>query len=87
MQEKVKIIKMAKQSVIAVLVTLLLIQTIVLPAVQSAPVAQEGGLLDLETSANTIIFPPMFLYRHQQKRIQQRLKQKHQANKGGNHLK
>lgn len=46
--------------------------------------------MDLETSANTIIFRPMFVYRLQQRRLQQKLAQlrKERAKpKGGNQLK
>lgn len=75
---------MANNTVFIVILSLLLINGLILSnVVNGLPLPEENSpdsssdLVDLETSANTIIFRPMFLYRLQQKRIQQKLIQLH----------
>lgn len=53
--------------------------------------SRSSDLMDLETSANTILFRPMFLYRIQQRRIREKVaklkKQRAEPTKAGNQLK
>lgn len=85
---------MAKNTILIFVVALLVIHTL-LGSVNGLPVPEAGDqsqvavdsasdLVDLETSANTIIFRPMFLYQLEQKRIKQRLiqRQKLRAQRG-----
>lgn len=75
--------KMAKNTVFIVLVAILVIHGLISTSSNTfanglpMPGGADGGaeLMDLETSANTIIFRPMFVYRLQQRRIQQKLQQ------------
>lgn len=65
---------MAKNTVIIVIAAILVIHGLFFCSpVKGFPVAEEdtsgSELMDLETSANTIIFRPMFVYHLQQRRL------------------
>lgn len=61
---------MAKNTASIVIVALLVICLLSSCAVEGKPVSGDpNDLLDLETSAQTIIFRPMFVYHLQQKRL------------------
>lgn len=75
---------MAKNTVFVVLVALVVIHGFISSSavVNGLPVAHpgDGDLMDLETSANTIIFRPLFVYKLQQNRLRRKLAQRRHDN-------
>lgn len=85
---------MAQNKIINIVIVIVAIQVLIFAGpTNGLPVADTSNdLTDLETSANTIIFRPMFVYQLQQKRLQQKLVQLKklraaQAQKAANQLK